>query len=69
MGKSAGAAGVKSPKTGEFNPVIGETGEVGLQSEGSGMDIIWLLVIGAAGMAAMGALAYLVQKKAAKSAK
>ena len=69
MGKSAGAAGVKSPKTGEFNPVIGETGEVGLQSEGSGMDIIWLLVIGAAGMATMGALAYLVQKKAAKSAK
>lgn len=45
-----------SPKTGEFDSVANESGAGELQTEESSLSLIWMLLIGAAGLAAAGAL-------------
>ena len=47
-----------SPKTGEFDSVANESGAGELQTEESSLSLIWMLLIGAAGLAAAGALVH-----------
>ncbi len=47
-----------SPKTGEFDSVANESGSGELQPEESSLSLIWMLLIGAAGLAAAGALVH-----------
>ena len=47
-----------SPKTGEFDSVANESGAGELQPEESSLSLIWMLLIGAAGLAAAGALVH-----------
>ena len=56
----------RSPKTGEDGVAIAASGADALQHDGNGLRFMWLLLAGAAGLAAAGGIACLIQKKAKK---
>ncbi len=56
----------QSPKTGESDLAIDASGDARLQKDGNGPNLIWLLLIGAVGIAAAGAIVYQIQKKSVK---
>ncbi len=55
-----------SPKTGEFDVVIGGCSDAELPQGGNNLNLIWLFCIVAAGMAAAGSITFLIQKKVNK---
>ena len=57
--------GVHSPKTGEYDITVGGA-NAGLQPEGKGLNLMWLLLIGVAAMAVTGTITFLIYKKVNK---
>ncbi len=55
-----------SPRTGEFGPAANESGSGEPRSEGNHPNLVWMLLIGAAGLAAVGAITRLIQRKVDK---
>ena len=62
-GSSLQGTGKRSPKTGEFDIVTGSSDTAELQHGGSSLNFMWLLMAGAVGIAVMGAITCLIQKK------
>ena len=56
----------RSPRTGEFDSMANESGSGEPRPEGNHPNFMWMLLIGAAGLAAVGAITRLIQRKVDK---
>lgn len=65
-GGSIQGTGVRSPKTGELDIVIGGADAAELQHERNSLNLMWLFLIGAAVMSVMGTITFLIYKKVNK---
>ncbi|HBA48872.1 MAG TPA: hypothetical protein DCZ91_13970 [Lachnospiraceae bacterium] len=58
--------GIRSPKTGEYDTVIGGANAAELQHGENGLNLLWLCLIGAAMVSVMGTITFLIYRKANK---
>lgn len=65
-GGNSQGTGVRSPKTGEYDTVIGGANAAELQHKGNDLNLMWLFLIGAAMMSVMGTITVLIYRKVNK---